>query len=64
MEAEEAESLVPGVGGILRARRVVTGKETIGSDDVCEHSRIVKSPTTLLAYTIAEMLNTLVYQTV
>jgi hypothetical protein len=42
----------------------VMRKETIGSDDVCEHSRIVKSPTTLLAYTIAEMLNTLVYQTV
>jgi hypothetical protein len=64
MEAEEAEGLVPGVGGILQARRVVMEKEMIGSYDVCEHSRIVKSATTLLAYTITEMSNTLVYQTV
>jgi hypothetical protein len=40
MQAEEAESLEPGVGGILRARRIVMETETINADDICELSLI------------------------
>jgi hypothetical protein len=53
---------VPGVGGILRARRVVMKTETIGVDDIREHSRIAYS--TFLVYTINNIVDTLVYWTV
>lgn len=42
MQAEEAESWEPGVGGILRARRVVMDWEMINADDICERSLIAR----------------------